>query len=107
MTTMSDFTGVAASTLVLLTFLTKDMRLLRILGIFSNLAFIAYGAIGWLWPIFCLHMLLLPLNVVRLIELQGMDWKPRNRLSARPEPSLTARLWISSRAPMRRPAVWG
>ena len=90
MTTVSDFTGVAASTLVLLTFLTRDMRLLRILGIFSNVAFIAYGAIGWLWSIFCLHMLLLPLNVVRLIELQGTEWKPLIRPSARTRPPLTA-----------------
>jgi hypothetical protein len=34
-----------------LTFVAKDMRVLRILAIFSNLAFIAYGTIEWLPPV--------------------------------------------------------
>jgi CRP/FNR family transcriptional regulator, cyclic AMP receptor protein len=59
-----------ASALVLLTFMTKDMRLLRIVAILSNVAFIAYGALGGLAPILVLHLLVLPLNVVRLKELQ-------------------------------------
>jgi hypothetical protein len=69
MTTMSDLSGYVASTLVLLTFMTKDMRLLRVIAILSNVAFIAYGAIGGLVPVLLLHLLLLPLNVVRLLEL--------------------------------------
>ena len=68
----TEITGYIASALVLLTFMTKDMRILRILriiAILSNVAFIAYGALGWLAPILFLHVLLLPLNVVRLKEL--------------------------------------
>ena len=57
MTTMTDFTGYFASTMVLLTFMTKDMRLLRVLAIFSNAAFITYGALVWLPPVFCLHLI--------------------------------------------------
>jgi hypothetical protein len=45
-TTMTDLAGYLASTMVLLTFLTKDMRLLRVLGILSNVAFIAYGVLA-------------------------------------------------------------
>jgi len=70
MPTICDISGFAASALVLLTFLTKDMRLLRTVAIFSNVAFIAYGILDWLWPILCLHSLLLPLNTIRLIELE-------------------------------------
>ena len=45
MAAMSDFTGYVASTLVLVTFMTKHMRLLRVVAILSNLAFISYGAL--------------------------------------------------------------
>jgi len=64
-----EIAGYIASTLVLLTFMTKDMRLLRMIAIVSNCAFIWYGALGWLLPILCLHLLLLPLNIIRLREL--------------------------------------
>jgi hypothetical protein len=69
MTTMTDLAGYVASTMTLLTFMTKDVRLLRALGIFSNIAFITYGALAWLPPVFCLHLLLLPVNVLRLRSL--------------------------------------
>jgi hypothetical protein len=55
--------------MVLLTFLAKDVRLLRILAIFSNIAFITYGVLAWLPPVFCLHLLLFPVNVLRLHSL--------------------------------------
>ena len=58
-----------ASTLVLLTFVAKDMRVLRIVAIFSNLAFITYGTVEWLPPVLFLHLVLLPLNIVRLTEI--------------------------------------
>jgi len=66
----TDITGYIASGLVLLTFMTKDMRVLRIVAILSNVAFIVYGALGWLAPILLLHGLLLPLNVIRLKQLR-------------------------------------
>src|SRR6516162_6568116 len=69
MENLSDISGYVASTLVLFTFVAKDMRLLRTLAIFSNLAFITYGTIEWLPPVLFLHLLLLPPNIVRLSEL--------------------------------------
>ena len=71
MENLSGISGYVASTLVLLTFVAKDMRLLRTTAIFSNLAFIIYGAIAWLPPVLILHLVLLPLNIVRLAELIG------------------------------------
>jgi hypothetical protein len=68
-TLVTDFAGYLASTMVLLTFMTKDMRLLRVLAIFSNIAFITYGALVWLPPVLCLHLLLLPVNTLRLRDL--------------------------------------
>jgi hypothetical protein len=69
MVTLSDIAGYVAATMVLLTFLTKDMRLLRVLAIFSNIAFVIYGLLVWLPPVFCLHLLLLPVNALRLREM--------------------------------------
>jgi hypothetical protein len=69
MENLSELIGYVASTLVLLTFVAKDMRLLRTVAIFSNLAFITYGTIEWLPPVLFLHLVLLPLNIVRLSEI--------------------------------------
>jgi hypothetical protein len=69
MENLSEVSGYVASTLVVFTFVAKDMRLLRTVAIFSNLAFIAYGTIEWLPPILFLHLVLLPLNIVRLAEV--------------------------------------
>jgi hypothetical protein len=69
MITTLNLAGYVASSMVFLTFMTKDMRAMRILGILSNVAFISYGLLAWLPPVICLHLLLLPLNVLRLREL--------------------------------------
>ena len=69
MSTITDLTGFLASAMVLLTFMAKDMRHLRVLGIVSNMAFITYGVLAWLPPVFCLHLLLLPVNAFRLCKL--------------------------------------
>jgi hypothetical protein len=47
----------------------RSMSSLRYIAIASNLAFIAYGYTGDLMPVLLLHMLLLPVNVLRLTEL--------------------------------------
>jgi hypothetical protein len=89
MMTTSDLIGYSASNLVLLTFLTKDMRRLRTIAIFSNIAFIAYGALAWLPPVLCLHLVLLPLNLLRLWQVMQSEQRGfttlswvRSRLSA-------------------------
>jgi hypothetical protein len=61
-----ELIGFVASALVLATFAMKDMRRLRVTAIVSNVAFIAYATFFDLLPILILHVLLLPLNVVRL-----------------------------------------
>jgi hypothetical protein len=61
--------GYGAATLVFLTFATKTMVPLRILGIASNVAFIGYGWLQPAVPILVLHCLLLPLNVFRLHQM--------------------------------------
>jgi CRP/FNR family transcriptional regulator, cyclic AMP receptor protein len=58
--------GYLASALVLATFCMRDMVALRCMAIASNVAFIAYGALADLGPVLVLHLLLLPVNLVRL-----------------------------------------
>jgi hypothetical protein len=62
--------GYVASSLVLMTFTTTSMRLLRIIGIASNIAFISYALVGGMMPILVLHSLLLPLNLFRLFQIE-------------------------------------
>jgi len=47
MESLSWISGFVASTLVLFTFVAKDMRPLRTTAIFSNLVFIIHSAIAW------------------------------------------------------------
>jgi hypothetical protein len=70
---LCQWTGYLASVLVLATFAMNNMRLLRITAILSNVAFISYGALQWLPPVIGLHLLLLPINLVRLIELHRAE----------------------------------
>lgn len=61
-----DCTGYIASLLVFLTFTMKDMVPLRVVALFSNVAFLAYGGALQLWPVIFLHGALIPINICRL-----------------------------------------
>jgi CRP/FNR family cyclic AMP-dependent transcriptional regulator len=67
--TVTDFLGYAAAFLVLLTFSMKTMVQLRIVGILSNVFFIAYAYLMGAYPILILHAILLPLNIFRLWQI--------------------------------------
>lgn len=61
-----DVLGYLASALVLAAFGMRDMRALRLAAIASNLAFIGYAAWAGIPPVLVLHLLLLPMNLLRL-----------------------------------------
>ena len=65
----AESAGYIAAVLVFLTFYMKTMIPLRIVGICSNCAFIAYGYLDGLYPVLVLHIILLPLNGLRLREM--------------------------------------
>jgi CRP/FNR family transcriptional regulator, cyclic AMP receptor protein len=65
----TDLIGYGAATLVLLTFLMRGMIPLRLLGLTSNVAFVAYAAAAGLMPILLLHTLLVPINIYRLQQI--------------------------------------
>lgn len=63
---ISEPLGYLASVLVLVTFCMRGMVSLRLVAITSNLAFIGYAALAGIGPVLLLHMLLLPVNALRL-----------------------------------------
>ena len=75
----SDIIGYVASALVLATFSMRSMRRLRVIAIASNVAFIAYAAVGRMLPILILHSVLLPMNIVRLVQIDGVVGGLRRR----------------------------
>ena len=66
---VAEMAGYLAAFLVFLTFYMKTMVPLRVIGICSNCAFITYGYLGGLYPVLILHLILLPLNGLRLHEM--------------------------------------
>lgn len=86
--------GYFASALVFATFWMKMPMRLRQVAIGSNVVFIAYGAVGHLYPIMLLHATLLPLNVVRLREI--------HRILAKIQRAATAEIPIEWLQPMSR-----
>jgi hypothetical protein len=66
---IGEIAGYLAAVLVFLTFYMKTMVPLRIVGICSNCTFIVYAYLGGLYPVLILHLILLPLNGLRLREI--------------------------------------
>jgi CRP/FNR family cyclic AMP-dependent transcriptional regulator len=67
-----EFFGYIASALVFATFYMRTMLPLRIVAIVSNVAFITYALIDGLTPILILHGALLPLNLLRLLQIREL-----------------------------------
>lgn len=67
-----EFFGYVASALVFATFYMRTMLPLRAAAIVSNVAFIVYASVEGLTPILILHSALLPLNVLRLVQLREL-----------------------------------
>jgi CRP/FNR family transcriptional regulator, cyclic AMP receptor protein len=65
----ADVIGYAGAVLVFATFWMKTMVPLRALGLASNVFFIGYGYLAAAYPPLVLHVLLLPLNIMRLREM--------------------------------------
>jgi len=65
-----DFVGYLAALAVLATFCMDTIVPLRGLAIASNVLFILYGIAGHLYPVLLLHALLLPINIVKIIQLR-------------------------------------
>ena len=65
-----DFIGWLAALTVLATFCVDAIVPLRGLAIASNVLFIFYGIAGQLYPVLFLHAMLLPVNIVKIVQLR-------------------------------------
>ena len=64
--------GYLASLLVFCTFYMKTMIPLRCVAVASNVVFMTYGLAARAYPVFVLHAVLLPLNLVRLRQMRTL-----------------------------------
>lgn len=80
MSVETDLLGYAAAVAVLVTFALREMFALRFMAIVSNVLFVCYAYRAGLAPILVLHILLLPLNVLRLRQsLNAMHRRPAGK----------------------------
>ena len=98
-----ELSGYIASLLVFVAFYMKMMIPLRIVAILSNVAFIMYGLGGRLYPVLILHTILLPLNVIRLRQMQGLVSKVHE--ASRAEPSTESLIPFMTRKMMKKSDV--
>jgi CRP-like cAMP-binding protein len=70
--THAELLGYAAAACVFVTFYMKTMVPLRMAGIVSNFLFIGYGYAVDAYPVLFLHLVLLPLNVLRLHQMRRL-----------------------------------
>lgn len=64
--------GYFGALLTLGTYSMKTMTRLRAVGIAANVVFLVYGALAAVYPTLLLHLLLLPLNIVRLRQMLAL-----------------------------------
>jgi len=67
-----DALGYAASLSVLATFCMSTMMPLRYIAIASNVLFAAFGYFDHIRPVLILHLVLLPINIIRLAQIRRL-----------------------------------
>jgi hypothetical protein len=72
-----ELIGWTAAILTLLAYSMRTMLPLRFIAIGANILFIAYGTLAEVYPNLVLHLLLLPFNLYRLIEILRMTRRVR------------------------------
>lgn len=65
-----DFLGFVAALSVLASFCMTTILALRSFALLSNVLFIVYGLLAQVYPVFFLHLVLLPINIAKLRRLQ-------------------------------------
>jgi CRP/FNR family transcriptional regulator, cyclic AMP receptor protein len=93
-----EVAGYLASALVFATFCMKTMLPLRIAAIASNVAFIIYAFYDNLHPVLILHVILLPMNILRMWQML--------RLIKRVEAAAKGDLSIDWLRPFMKAARW-
>jgi len=76
--TIANICALIGAAFFVATLLTRTMVPLRIFGIISALFFMAFGAFAHDVKAFLLYLLLLPINIIRLYQMQSLVKKARN-----------------------------
>jgi len=93
MISLVDVLGFVAALLTLVAFAQARMLPMRLAAIAANIAFISYGGLGGHWPVLALHLVLLPLNAMRLAgELLRM--RGRSSSTTRTQPAAGMMDWL-------------
>ena len=90
-----DLLGYSAALAVLAAFCMSSIVSLRIVAVLSNMLFAAYGLLAHLYPVFLLHLILLPINLLKLAQID-LPLRDKNSI-------IGSALW--SWAPFRRERV--
>jgi hypothetical protein len=69
---IANLAAAAGIILTIVQFWMKTMIPLRVLGIVTNVLFLVYSSLAWVWPTFVLNCIVLPLNVYRLHEMREL-----------------------------------
>ena len=77
-----DGLGFCASFAVLASFCMTTIVSLRLVALTSNVLFGTYGLIAHIYPVVFLHLMLLPINLVKLYRLR---WQKRATGAASPQ----------------------
>ena len=64
-----DLCGFVAAAMTLITFAQRTMLPMRVTALLANVFFILYGWLGPFYPVLILHLILLPVNTIRLREI--------------------------------------
>jgi hypothetical protein len=67
-----DLLGFTAALAVLAGFCMNSIRPLRRLALASNVLFILYGLLAHIYPVFVLHLVLMPINLVKLRQAAAL-----------------------------------
>jgi hypothetical protein len=81
--TTIDIVGFIAAGATLAAFVQRTMVPMRVLAIAANLFFLGYALLGGLMSVLVLHMVLLPLNGLRLVTALRDERAPRRAAPAR------------------------
>ena len=65
-----DVLGFVAALSVLASFCMTTILALRSFALLSNVLFLVYGLLSQVYPVFFLHLVLLPVNIAKLRRLQ-------------------------------------
>jgi CRP/FNR family cyclic AMP-dependent transcriptional regulator len=65
--------GVIGTVLLCASFVVKSMLRLRALALASNVVFIAWGYVEWVWPTLALNSVILPLNAWHIWEIRRLS----------------------------------